>query len=513
MSSEAHAGSPLLAIATDLCANLAAEDRYRRLLDAVRQVVPCDAASLLRLEEGVLVPVCTFALQPQTLGLRFAPAEHPRLAALLAAPGPLRFTGARLPDPFDGLLEAHPDALSRIHACMGAPLRIEGKVVGVLTVDALDPHAFDRVDEGELALFAELAAAAMRTAGLIEALEQTAAHQGMVSRQLVREARQRGGDIVGRSPAIRHLRQEVELLAGSDLTVLITGETGVGKELVAHAIHATSPRAQAPIVHVNCAALPESIAESELFGHTRGAFTGAAEARAGRFEVADRGTLLLDEVGELPLSIQAKLLRVLQSGEVQRVGSDARVQVDVRVLAATNRDLAQEVRQGRFRADLYHRLAVYPLHVPPLRERAGDVSVLAGFFLDQARIRLGLGPVRLQPQARARLEANPWPGNVRELEHQMLRAALRASGGRRRELVLIGPEHLDLSDAAPATPAVPASVLPPTVLGLREDLDEHTRERIRQALADSGGVWAEAARLLQLDRGNLYRLAARLGLR
>ena len=473
MQSDSHAS--LLAIATDLCAHLAAEDRYRRVLDAVRQVVPCDAASLLRLDDSVLVPVSTFALQPQILGIRFHPAEHPRLAALLTAPGPLRFTGANLPDPFDGLLEAHPDALSRVHACMGAPLRIEGRVVGVLTVDALDPHAFDGVDEAELALFAELAAAAIRTAGLIEALEHTAAHQGMVTRQLVREARQRGGEIVGRSPAIQHLQEEVELLAGSDLTVLITGETGTGKELVAHAIHATSARATAPIVQVNCAALPESIAESELFGHTRGAFTGASEARAGRFEVADGGTLLLDEVGELPVSIQAKLLRVLQSGEVQRVGSDARIQVDVRVLAATNRDLAVEVREGRFRADLYHRLAVYPLHVPPLRERDGDVAILAGFFLDQARVRLGLGPARLAPAARTVLERYSWPGNVRELEHLLLRAALRAAGGRRREVVVVEAEHLDLPGAANRPTPQPATR---AETSLREALDTHARTLI-----------------------------------
>ncbi|MCK6507627.1 nitric oxide reductase transcriptional regulator NorR [Myxococcota bacterium] len=504
--------SPLLEIATDLCANLAAEDRYRRLLDAVRRVVPCDAAALLRVEDDVLVPASTLALRPETMGIRFAPAQHPRLAAILAARGPVRFTGTRLPDPFDGLLQASPDALSRVHACMGAPLLVEGRVVGVLTLDALDPTAFDAVRDDELALFAGLAAAATRTAGLIEAIEATAARHGMVARQLVREARQRGGELVGRSDAMSRLREEIHLLAGSDLTALVSGETGVGKELVVSAIHAASARAQQPLVHVNCAALPESVAESELFGHTRGAFTGAHEARAGKFEVAHGGTLFLDEVGELPLSIQPKLLRVLQSGELQRVGSDVRIQVDVRVVAATNRDLAAEVRAGRFRADLYHRLAVYPLAVPPLRERPDDVPVLAGYFLDLARVRIGLGPVRLSPAALRALEAWHWPGNVRELEHLLLRATLKASGGRRRETVVVEPAHLDLPVGATVAEAPRP---PPVAVGLpyREAMDEAARQLVRQALEDSGGSWTEAARRLGLDRSNLHRLAGRLGLR
>jgi anaerobic nitric oxide reductase transcription regulator len=511
MSSRRHV-HPLLGIATDLCAKLADADRYRRLLAAVRQVVPCDAAALLRLDAGVLVPVATVALLPETLGRRFHPAAHPRLDAVVRAPGPVRFTGTRLPDPFDGLLEACPDALSRVHACMGIPLRVEDEVVGVLTLDALDPLAFDDVDEDDLALLAGLAAAAMRTAGLIEALEASAARQSMVAHQLMRDARMRESELIGHSAPVARLREEIALLADSDLTVLITGETGVGKELVAHGIHVGSSRAHQPMVHVNCAALPEAIAESELFGHVRGAFTGATDARAGRFEVADGGTLFLDEVGELSPAIQPKLLRALQSGEIQRVGSDVPIEVDVRVVAATNRDLAEAVRTGRFRADLYHRLSVYPLVVPPLRERGDDVLLLAGWFLDRARVRIGLGPVRLSVDAREALRAYDWPGNVRELEHVLFRASLKAAGTRRRQTVVVEAEHLDLPRSV-VPRAAPAPVPSPAEASYRAAMDAHAHRLVVDALAAADGSWTEAARRLQVDRSNLYRLARRLGLR
>jgi Transcriptional regulator containing GAF, AAA-type ATPase, and DNA binding domains len=210
--------------------------------------------------------------------------------------------------------------------------------------------------------------------------------------------------------------------------VLITGETGVGKELVAMALHQASNRADKPLVSLNCAALPDTLVESELFGHVRGAFTGAHGERRGKFELANGGTLFLDEVGELPLTVQAKLLRVLQSGQLQRLGSDREHRVDVRLIAATNRDLAAEVRTGNYRADFYHRLSVYPLQVPPLRERGRDAVLLAGYFLEQNRSRLGLNSLRLSSEAQAALLAYDWPGNVRELEHLIGRSALKAMG-------------------------------------------------------------------------------------
>ncbi|MCB9740740.1 MAG: nitric oxide reductase transcriptional regulator NorR [Deltaproteobacteria bacterium] len=515
--------TPLLDIATDLTANLAASDRYQRLLGAVQRVVPCDATAILRLQDGELVPLAAAGLLPEVMGRRFPPAEHPRLGRILSEVGPVRFRDAVLPDPFDGLMaEGDGDALERVHACVGCALRVGGEIVGALTMDALDPVAFDGVDDEAIATFAALAGAAMHTAGLFEALERSAHHQGRIAAQLLRDAQQReGAEILGISAGARRQREEVELLSGSDLTVLILGETGVGKEVAARAIHARSPRRERPLIYVNCAALPESVAESELFGHVRGAFTGAVDTRPGKFEVADGGTLLLDEIGELPLSLQPKLLRVLQFGEIQRLGTERSIRVDVRVLAATNRDLSEEVRAGRFRADLFHRLSVYPLRVPPLRERPGDIDVLSGYFLDQARIRLGLGPVRLTAEARALLAGYPWPGNIRELQHVLLRAALRASGGRRLAPVVIDAGHLagaldaPLEEAAPrpeptAAGALALPALPPG-MPLREATDAFQRRVIEAALAAAGGNWAEAARRLGLDRGNLHRLGRRLG--
>jgi anaerobic nitric oxide reductase transcription regulator len=320
-----------------------------------------------------------------------------------------------------------------------------------------------------------------------------------------------GGDLVGQSAAMTALREDVSLAGRSDLAVLITGETGAGKEVVARAIYNASPRRDQPLIYVNCAALPESIAESELFGHVRGAFTGATEPRSGKFEVADGGTLFLDEIGELPLAIQPKLLRALQSGEIQRVGSDKLLRVDVRIVAATNRDLPTEVAAGRFRADLYHRLSVYPIRVAALRERRDDIPLLAGYFLNDARMRLGLGRIRLTAAARGALEAADWPGNVRELEHTLGRAALRASAGRRRELVVIDALHLGFGAPAPTHAAV-ALPAPATAASLHSAVDHAKRERIVTALAAANGNWAQAARDLGVDRGDLHRLARRLGL-
>lgn len=512
---------PLFEIALDLCANLAAEDRYRRWAAAVRKMVPCDSTALLRLVDGDLVPVVIDGLLPDTAGRRFVPAEHPRLARILAARGPLRFGDCALPDPFDGLLIAGAHALSRVHACMGCPLIVEGAVVGVMAVDALNPAAFDAVSDETLATLAALAGATMRTAGLIEALEHVLAQKALVAQQLQQDAKLRSGDeILGISEAARRLREEVALLASSDLTALITGETGVGKEVVVRAIHAQSPRANQPLIYVNCAALPETIAESELFGHVRGAFTGAVDKRAGKFEAADGGTLFLDELGELPLTVQPKLLRALQTGEIQRVGSERALRVNVRVLAATNRDLQEEVRAGRFRADLYHRLSVYPLAVPPLRERSEDVLLLAGYFLDIARARLGLGQVRLTQAARQRLASFHWPGNVRELEHTMLRGALRAAEGRRRQDVLVDVDHLGIDSSAVATRDLSAAqspvahLVPPAAEPgpLAEAVDLYRKQLIQDAVLRSHGSWAEAARRLGMDRGNLHRLAHRLGI-
>lgn len=497
----------VLELATDLTRTLASADRSQRLIDVVRRGVPCDSAALLRLEGDALVCVAAFGLVPEIMSQRFVVSEHPRFAQILRRRALLRFDDSDLPDPFDGLLlGGHP--LSRVHACVGAPLIVAGEVEGILAIDALDPNAFDAVNELIFAALATLAAAGMRTARLLDAVEREAKQSEQLVRQLAHEG---AGQILCRSAAMTAVCVDADLAARSDLSVLITGETGTGKEVVARAIHARSERSERPLIYVNCAALPESIAESELFGHVRGAFTGAIDNRPGKFEVADNGTLFLDEIGELPLSIQAKLLRALQTGEIQRVGTENVRRVNVRIVAATNRDLQAEVQAGRFRADLYHRLSVYPIHVPPLRDRADDVVLLAGFFLDEARIRLGLGSVRLTSDARAALTAHDWPGNVRELEHTILRAALRASGGRRRETVIIDSNALDVT----VTPRAPVTREPGehSTVVLDEAVDDFKRKCIAAAVDRSHGNWACAARELGLDRANLHRMAKRLGMR
>ncbi len=512
---DAEASAALLEIARDLTASLATGDRYARLLSAVRRTIPCDAACLLRLEGKVLVPVAAHGLVPQALVRRFDRREHPRLDVILRSKEPVRFPPDRpLADPFDGLIDARPHALQHVHACLGCALTEGGEVVGALTADALEPHAFDSLDQRFLATLGALAGAALRTTALIEALERRAEHRGRVARELQRHAIETSGQLIGASPALARLLEEIGMVAASDLAVLITGETGVGKERVAHQVHALSARRDEALIHVNCAALPESIAESELFGHLAGAFTGATRDRAGKFEVAHGGTLFLDEAGELPLTLQPKLLRALQSGEIQRIGSDRTHRVDVRVIAATNRDLEREVGRGRFRADLYHRLAVFPLRVPPLRERREDIPLLAAHFADVTRRRLGLGPVRLSEAVRTRLVAAEWPGNVRELENVVGRAVLRASAGREATApTVVDVAHLDVAPAASSSVPEAPEPAPAAPRPLRERVLDYQRRLVREAVARHGGSWAAAARELGLHRSNLHHLARRLGLR
>jgi anaerobic nitric oxide reductase transcription regulator len=511
----------MLPLVADLARQIPPSERYRRLLDAVRRLLPADAVALLRLDGDALVPLAVDGLSADTLGRRFVVGEHPRLSALLQAEGPLRFApDCGLPDPYDGLVEhvhGHLGVLP-VHDCMGCALRVQDRPWGLMTLDALALSRFDGVDMAALQSLADLAAATVAAA---ERMDDLALRAEDAQRRAEHYRRAAGSErtrrLVGRSAAHRALLREIALVGPSDLTVLVGGETGVGKELVVQALHAASPRARRPLVSLNCAALPETLVESELFGHVRGAFSGAVAERQGKFELADGGTLFLDEVGELPLAVQAKLLRVLQNGQLQRLGSDREHRVDVRLVAATNRDLAAEVRAGRFRADLYHRLGAYPLQVPPLRERGRDVLLLAGAFLEEQRASLGLGNVRLGAEAQQALLAHAWPGNVRELEHVLARAALRALAlhAQRPRVLTLGAEDLGLAPSpAPALAgaAAPAAALAAPDQPLRVRVQSFERQAIEQALAAQGGNWAAAARTLDMDRANLVRLARRLGL-
>lgn len=504
----------LLPLVDDLSRELPEAERYRRLLGTLRSLVPCDASALLRLEGRELVPLAVDGLTEDTLGRRFVVADHPRFLALLSHEGPTLFPAdSSLPDPYDGLVEAHLPL--DVHDCMGCPLLIDGKPWGLVTLDALEAGRFDTSDLATVRAFASLAAATVSAAERMRGLERSAEQERARAEGFRLAAGQAPGRVLaGRSAAFRRLTDDIATVAGSDLTVLIRGETGVGKELVAQAIHTASPRADRPLIAVNCAALPEHLVESELFGHVRGAFSGATADRRGKFELADHGTLFLDEVADLSLSAQATLLRVMQSGQLQRVGSDREHRVDVRIIAASNRDLADEVRAGRCRADFYHRISVYPLRVPALRERGSDVLLLAGTFLEENRGRLGLAGLRLSADAQAALLAWTWPGNVRELEHTIGRSALKSlsrQGGKARALTLSAAD-LDLP-TMPTVTSVPIDIAQEdTGLPLRADLDRYERMVIERSLLRNENNWAAAARELGMDRANLRRSAARLGI-
>jgi DNA-binding NtrC family response regulator len=301
-------------------------------------------------------------------------------------------------------------------------------------------------------------------------------------------------NVVGRSEAMLHVYKTAARVASTDATVLIQGESGTGKELVARAIHASSPRAGGPFVAVDCGAIAEGVLESELFGHARGAFTGAQATRRGLFEEADHGTLFLDEIGDVGPGLQARLLRALQEGTVRPVGANEPVAVDVRVVAATNRDLEQAVKDGTFRADLYYRLDVVGIRIPPLRERREDVPLLAEHFAHKHGRAEG---ATLSPAARDLLAAYDWPGNVRELENVIARAlAMNPSG-------VILPEDLPEAIRGAARP-------PPSPTGLaagdRPTLAELERRYAAQVLAETGGNKTRAAEVLGIDRKTLYRL-------
>ncbi len=514
----------LIPLVEDLSRDLPDAERYRRLLDTLRALFPSDAAALLRLDGDMLVPLAIAGLSGDTLGRRFRVSEHPRFAILVASAEPTRFSAdSGLPDPYDGLVDGHPERL-KVHDCMGCVLQLAGRPWGLLTLDALDPARFDHIDMASLRAFASLAAATVQVTERIGVLARNSEEE-----RLRAEAYRQAGDpirreLIGQSAPHRRLLEEIRTVGHSDLTVLITGETGVGKELVARAIHESSPRAGKPLISLNCAALPDTLIESELFGHVRGAFSGAFSDRRGKFELAHGGTLFLDEVGELSLPVQAKLLRVLQNGQLQRIGSDDEHRVDVRVIAATNRDLVDEVRTGRYRADFYHRLSVYPLAVPPLRERGRDVLLIAGFFLEENRARLGLSTLRLSADAQAALLAYRWPGNIRELEHLIGRSAMRALASHRDRprILTLSAQDLGLSlelnlnpaDDGPGRGAVAGEPgLEPLCGGFRETVTAFERRLVRETLARHANNLASTARELGMDRANLGRLARRLGLK
>src|SRR5262245_38509256 len=313
-----------------------------------------------------------------------------------------------------------------------------------------------------------------------------------------REAFGDGPAMIGSSEPFRHAIEQATRAARSDARVLLFGESGTGKELIAAHIHRESPFASGPYIKVNCAAIPTELLESELFGHEKGAFTGATSTRRGKFELADGGSIFLDEIGDLHESSQAKLLRVLQEGEFQRVGGEQTVRVNVRVIAATNRNLVELVGQNKFREDLYYRLSVVPIRVPPLRERAEDVQALAEYFLNEFCARNNFKPKKIDADAFPTLRAYPWPGNARELRNTVERMAILTSGD------LILPESIPLEIRLKADAEAPTT--------LQQTRDSAERDRILQALEQTNWNVSAASRVLGIERTNLHKRIRTLGL-
>jgi two-component system nitrogen regulation response regulator NtrX len=317
------------------------------------------------------------------------------------------------------------------------------------------------------------------------------------------EAARRRLEIIGESAGILRVLREVEKVAGTNATVLLTGENGTGKELVAHEIHRRSSRCEQRFLQLNCAAIPEELIESELFGHEKGAFTGATNRREGKFELADGGTLLLDEIGDMSPSVQAKVLRVLEGGGFERVGGTKTLAADVRIIAATNKDLPAAVTRGEFREDLFFRLNVVPIHVPALRERREDIPLLVEYFLALYCQREGIPPVPVEPSAMRRLEEHDWPGNVRELRNILERMVILSDG------VRIRAEDVPFPAKASAPATAPSFLSAPTFEEFKEAAE---REYLRHHLSRNGWNVQQTAKALAMQRSNLYKKIEKYGL-
>ena len=394
-----------------------------------------------------------------------------------------------------------------IRTLAAQPLIFRDNVLGVLAI--FDRGILDAEALEWLRVFADYAAVSIANAQALEEIEILRARLEEENLYLREEVSAALGmeDFVGKSPGLQKVLRQVQLVAPTDASVLITGESGTGKELVARAIHDRSSRRERALIKVNCGAVPESLFESEFFGHVRGAFTGALRDRPGRFELANGGTLFLDEIGEVPLALQSKLLRVLQEQELERVGDTRTRKINVRVIAATNRDLKREVEAHRFRQDLFYRLSVFPIEVPPLRERREDIQPLVGHFIQQSARRLNCPTPKVTQAALDQCSAYDWPGNVRELQNAVERAVILAGGGQLR---------IELTE--PKTPASHTRARAPIQSGLltRDQLKRHERESIASALAQSGGKVSGpggAAELLGMRPTTLASRIRALGLK
>jgi Nif-specific regulatory protein len=475
----------LLRIGNDLHSLHAVEPFGRRLLELSLETIPGERATLLLLEGVPPAPAVSFALERGGSTAPFAVSRH--LVERIVAEGTAVFRNALEADGEWSGVESVAEA--RLHSLLAAPLTTPDGPLGILYLDTRDPGT--RFDERHLDLLtaiAGVASVALSNARLLAWLRE--------ENRRMEEALD--SDMVGESASMKELSRLLARVAPTDSTVLLCGESGTGKELAARALHRNSRRSGRPFVPINCATLSETLFESELFGHERGAFTGAVERKTGKIEAAQGGTLFLDEVGELPIATQAKLLRVLQEREYERVGGTRPLKADVRVVAATNRDLEKAMRERTFREDLFYRLNVFRFILPPLRERREDISLLASLFASRSSRRIA----GFTPEARACLQRYSWPGNVRELANAIERALVLGEGE------LIRPEDLPetVLEAGPAASAGPVG-------HYHESVNAFKRRLIVDALAQADGNVTKAAEQLDLNPTYLHRLISNLELR
>ncbi len=491
------------------------EDLVRRGLDWLGRLAPYDLATVFELEGSTLV-VRAARGRLADEGVKHHRVElgkFPSIREVLQSRRARAFTEHDHADgdgdPFDGVLDL-PDG----HACMVVPLCAGERTFGILTLDRTRCEVFPPAVVDLVEVYAQMLALALvnaeQRATLARLRTQVQDQVRIIEHDMVGDSP--GVFETSRSPLMLDVARRARQVAGTDTPVLILGETGTGKERLARSLHEWSHRREQPFVKLNCAAIPAALLESELFGHVRGGFTGATRDRAGRFQTANGGTLLLDEIGEVPMELQAKLLRVLQEGTLEPVGSDRTVKVDVRILAATHVDLEKAVAEGRFRADLYYRLNVFPLRLPALRERLEDLETLCTVLLDDLARRTGRRGVVVTPAALARLRSYPWPGNIRELANILERASILSTGRS------VSPDLIDLPAPHRAPPALPAVVVevsasrPAPVLGTLEDAE---RAHITAVLAHTRGkVYGAggAAEILGMKPSTLQSRMKKLGL-
>ncbi len=482
----------LLRIAGILQAARSTAELARGLLDQVLETLPADRAALLLADRGSADIAAAFTVDRRRDAGDPFPVSRTVIQAVLGEGVTLKAEDVLLAERLAGAESLRAD---RIKSLLAVPLVHLGRTLGLLYVDILETRERARpFDEGHLQILTALGGIAAGVLSSVRQMEWLEEENRRLTGSLA-------SDMVGESPRMREVYRLIARAAASDSTVLLRGESGTGKELAARALHRASPRADKPFVAVNCATLSETLLESELFGHERGAFTGAVARKIGKAEAADGGTLFLDELGEIPLALQSKLLRFLQERELDRVGGTQPIRVDVRVVAATNRDLEKAIRDGTFREDLYYRLNVIPVRLPPLRERREDISLLASHFAARISQRLGRPTAGFSPEARACLQGYDWPGNVRELANAVERALVLGEGD------LIRPEDL------PET-ILESGGAPEASLGQYHETIQETKKRlIRGAVAEAGGNITRAAARLGLQPTYLHRLIRNLDLR